>query len=134
MDVGHHLLLSHGLAIPRIRAHAQSARIGAALNLFPIFAGDQRPETILAVQRADRFDNRWFLDPLYLGEIPPSCSRSLATTPPPIQADDFKIIREPTDFLGVNYYNRWTIRGQRSENGGDPADASYGGVHHRTST
>ena len=46
VDVGHHLLLSHGLAIPRIRAHAPAARVGIALNLFPVFANDQRPETI----------------------------------------------------------------------------------------
>jgi beta-glucosidase len=118
VDVGHHLLLSHGLAIPRIRTHTQGAWIGAALNLFPIFAGDQRPETILAVQRADRFHNRWFLDPLYLGEYPAELFAELGAAPPPIQADDFKIIGEPADFLGVNYYSRWVIRGQRSENGG----------------
>jgi beta-glucosidase len=119
VDVGHHLLLSHGLAIPRIRTHAPSARIGAALNLFPIFAGDQRPETIRAVQRADRFHNRWFLDPLYLGAYPSELFADLGVAPPPIQADDFKIIGAPTDFLGVNYYNRWVIRGQLPENAGD---------------
>jgi beta-glucosidase len=119
VDVGHHLLLSHGLAIPRIRAHASAARIGAALNLFPIFAGDQRPETIRAVQRADRFHNRWFLEPLYLGEYPAELFAELGAGPPPVQADDFKIIGAPTDFLGVNYYNRWVIRGQRSANASD---------------
>jgi beta-glucosidase len=119
VDVSHHLLLSHGLAIPRVRAHARIARIGAALNLFPIFAGDQRPETIRALQRADRFHNRWFLDPLYLGEYPPELFAELGAAPPPIQADDFKIIREPTDFLGVNYYNRWQIRGQRLDTASD---------------
>jgi len=125
VDVGHHLLLSHGLAIPRIRAHVEEARIGAALNLFPIFAGDQRPETVRAVQRADRFHNRWFLDPLYLGEYPPELFAELGATPPPIQADDFKIIGAPTDFLGVNYYNRWVIRGERPENASEH-DAPHG--------
>ena len=28
VDVGHHVLLSHGLAVPRIRAHAPEARVG----------------------------------------------------------------------------------------------------------
>jgi beta-glucosidase len=119
VDVGHHLLLSHGLAIPRIRTHSPEARIGAALNLFPIFAGDQRPETIRAVQRADRFHNRWFLDPLYLGEYPSELFAELGAAPPPMQADDFKIIGAPTDFLGLNYYNRWVIRGQLPENVSD---------------
>jgi beta-glucosidase len=118
VTVGHHLLLAHGLAIPRIRAHAAGARVGAALNLFPIFAADQRPETLLAVQRADRFHNRWFLDPLYLGHYPAALFTDLGVAPPPIQDGDFTIIGEPTDFLGVNYYNRWIVRGQAAEPGG----------------
>lgn len=119
VDVGHHLLLSHGLAIPRIRAQSPAARIGAALNLFPIFAGDKRPETIQAVQRADRFHNRWFLDPLYLGQYPADLFSDLGVAPPPIHDGDFQIIGAPTDFLGVNYYNRWVIRGQDLENASD---------------
>ena len=110
VDVGHHLLLSHGLAIPRIRAHAPSARVGMALNLFPVFAGDQRPETLRAVQRADRFHNRWFLDPLCRGEYPAELFDDMGVLPPPIQPGDLEIIATPTDFLGVNYYNRWVIR------------------------
>jgi beta-glucosidase len=109
-EVGHHLLLAHGMAIPYIRARAPAARIGAALNLFPIFAGDQRPATLQAVQRADRFHNRWFLDPLYRGEYPSGLFDDFGVAPPPIQADDFAIIGAPTDFLGVNYYNRWMVR------------------------
>ncbi|HEY7974156.1 MAG TPA: family 1 glycosylhydrolase, partial [Ktedonobacterales bacterium] len=114
VDVAHHLLLSHGLAIPRIRAHVPDARIGAALNLFPIFAGDQRPETLRAVQRADRFHNRWFLDPLCRGDYPEGLFADLGVTPPPIQGDDMAIIATPADFLGVNYYNRWVVRAGRS--------------------
>ncbi len=120
VDVGHHLLLSHGLAIPRIRAHAPAARVGIALNLFPVFANDQRPETIRAVQRADRFHNRWFLDPLLRGEYPAGLFEDLGVAPPPIQPDDFEIIGTPSDFLGVNYYNRWMIRaGADGANGTD---------------
>jgi beta-glucosidase len=110
VDVGHHLLLSHGLAIPRIRAHAPEALVGAALNLFPIFAGDERPETVRATQRADRLHNRWFLDPLYRGEYPAGLFEDLGVASPPIQDGDLAIIGTRTDYLGVNYYNRWVVR------------------------
>src|SRR5579859_4720757 len=110
VDVAHHLLLSHGLAIPRIRANAPEAKVGAALNLFPIFAGDERAETARAVQRADRLHNRWFLDPLYHGEYPSRLFEDLGVAPPPSQEGDMAIIGAPTDFLGVNYYSRWVIR------------------------
>jgi beta-glucosidase len=110
VNVGHHLLLSHGLALPRIRAAAPQARAGAALNLFPIFAGDERPETARATQRADRFHNRWFLDPLYRGEYPDGLFSDLGVQPPPIEEGDLALISAPADFLGVNYYNRWMVR------------------------
>ncbi len=114
VEVGHHVLLSHGLAVRRIRAHAPAARVGIALNLFPIFAADEQPETVRAVQRADRFHNRWFLDPLYRGEYPAGIFEDLGAAPPPIQDGDFAIIGAPTDFLGVNYYNRWMVRAHPS--------------------
>ncbi|HEX9038587.1 MAG TPA: GH1 family beta-glucosidase [Ktedonobacterales bacterium] len=117
VDVAHHLLLSHGLALPRIRASAPGARVGAALNLFPIFAGDERPETLRAVARADRFHNRWFLDPLYRGEYPAELFRDLGAQPPPIQEGDMALISAPADFLGVNYYNRWMVRADGSPRG-----------------
>ena len=129
VDVGHHVLLSHGLAVPRIRAHAPSARAGAALNLFPIFAADQRPETVRAVQRADRFHNGWFLDPLCRGEYPAGLFEDLGAAPPPIQDGDFEIIGVPTDFLGVNYYNRWMVRAQSSP-AGEPGPPHHGDGRH----
>ncbi len=71
VDVGHHLLLSHGLATQALRAVTPvDTRVGIALNLFPIFAGDARAETLRTAERAHRFHNRWFLDPVYRGNIP----------------------------------------------------------------
>ena len=111
VDVGHHLLLSHGLATQALRAVTPvDTRIGIALNLFPIFAGDARAETLRTAERAHRFHNRWFLDPVYRGEYTPGLFEDLGATPPPIQEGDLKIISAPTDFLGVNYYNRWIVR------------------------
>jgi beta-glucosidase len=110
--VGHHLLLTHGLANPRLRAgSAAGTRVGAALNLFPVFAGEPGSASVEAVERADRFHNRWFLDPLYRGEYPPHLFEQLGAAPPPIQDGDMGVIRTPTDFLGVNYYNRIVVRG-----------------------
>ena len=111
VDVGHHLLLSHGLATQAMRSVAPAdTRIGIALNLFPIFAGDARAETLRVVEQAHRFHNRWFLDPIYRGEYTPGLFKDLGANPPPIQDNDLKTISVPTDFLGVNYYNRWIVR------------------------
>ncbi|HKV85588.1 MAG TPA: GH1 family beta-glucosidase [Ktedonobacterales bacterium] len=111
VEVAHHLLLSHGLAVPRIRASAPGdTRVGIALNLFPIFAADGGVATVRGVQRADRFHNRWFLDPLYRGEYTTGLFDDLGAAPPAIEDGDMAIIATPTDFLGINYYNRWVVR------------------------
>lgn len=129
VDVGHHLLLSHGLATQALRAETSSdTRIGIALNLFPIFAGDARADTLRAAERAHRFHNRWFLDPVFRGEYTPGLFADLGTEPPPMQDGDLQIISAPTDFLGVNYYNRWIVRAGAQAT----ADAERSGIEYVT--
>jgi beta-glucosidase len=109
----HHLLLSHGLALPRLRAHSHSHRqtqIGITLNFVPSFAADQNSETLRGVEHLDRFHNRWFLDPLFHGRYPDSLFSELNVTPPPIEPSDMESIAAPIDFLGINYYSRNLVR------------------------
>jgi beta-glucosidase len=111
---GHHLLLSHGLALPRLRAHTrQTARLGITLNLGPIYPDDGTPETLHACECADAFVNRWFLDPIFRGRYPDGLFANLGVAPPPVEPDDFAIIQAPIDFLGVNYYSRKVVRARR---------------------
>ena len=108
---GHHVLLAHGLSVPRLRAHISTqAQVGIALDFYPVYAADDRPETLLAIERADTFRNRWFLDPLFRGSYPDDLFTDLKVTPPPILEGDGKIISVPLDFLGVNYYSRMIVR------------------------
>ncbi|QBD83636.1 beta-glucosidase [Ktedonosporobacter rubrisoli] len=112
ITAGHHLLLSHGLAIPRLRAASKAGTpIGITLNLSPIYAADDAAETRQAFENADAFSNRWFLDPLYRGSYPEELFRARGLAHPPIQAGDMEIIATPTDFLGVNYYSRTLVAG-----------------------
>jgi beta-glucosidase len=114
---GHHVLLAHGLSVPRLRAHISlQAQVGIALDFYPVYAADDRPETLLAIKRADTFRNRWFLDPLFRGSYPEDLFTDLGVAPPPILQDDFSIISVPIDFLGVNYYSRMIVR-DRTDSG-----------------
>jgi beta-glucosidase len=122
VDAGHHVLLAHGLAVPRLRAHlSPQAQVGIALDFYPVYAADNRPETQLAVKRADSFRNRWFLDPLFWGRYPDDLFTDLGVAPPSIREDDFAIISVPIDFLGVNYYSRMLVR--------DRTDSGTGAEH-----
>jgi len=109
---GHHLLLSHGLALPRLRGLTQpTAQVGITLNLYPVYPADDRPETAQAMQRADDFLNRWFLDPIFKGHYPQQLFTQLGVAAPPGEAADLALMAAPVDFLGVNYYSRRVVRG-----------------------
>ena len=112
VNAGHNVLLAHGLSVPRLRVHlSPQAQVGIALDFYPAYAADDRPETLLAVKRADTFRNRWFLDPLFRGRYPDGLFTDLEVAPPPVHEDDGNIISTPIDFLGVNYYSRMLVRG-----------------------
>lgn len=111
VTAGHHLLLSHGLGVQRLRANAGSrSRIGIALNLTPMYAADDAPETREQVRAADVLHNQWFLQPLFEGHYPPTLFPALGVDAPPIVEGDMPCIAAPLDFLGINYYARDVFR------------------------
>lgn len=104
LQVCHHLLLSHGTALPRIRANVADAQVGITLSLHPIVAASVSAEDAAAVVRHDGLRNRWFLDPLYGRGYPADVWALLGRQAPQVQPGDLDTIAAATDFLGVNYY------------------------------
>ncbi len=100
----HHLLLAHGLAVPRLRANTSSP-VGIVLNFtpgYPAGAGDQE-----ACRRYDALNHRVFLDPLFAGSYPaPLLDNGISF---PVRDGDLAAIAAPLDFLGVNFYTRALI-------------------------
>jgi beta-glucosidase len=116
LDAGHHLLLGHGLAVPRIRANSTSGvQVGITLNFSPAYPADARPETQRALALADTFSNRWFAEPIFLGKYPENFFTDMQLNAPPIQDGDLKIISAPLDFLGVNNYSRSVVSGTENQ-------------------
>ena len=104
LQVCHHLLLSHGRALPVIRANAKGAQAGITLSLHPILAASDSAADAAAVLRHDGSRNRWFLDPLYGRGYPADLLALLGDLAPQVEAGDLAAIATPADFLGVNYY------------------------------
>ena len=104
MQVCHHLLLSHGLAVPVIRAQVADARVGITLSLHPITPATGSAADAAAAHRHDGLRNRWFLDPLHGRGYPADVTALLGSAAPQVQAGDMSAIAAPTDFLGINYY------------------------------
>lgn len=109
MQVAHHLLLSHGLALQALRADGCKARLGIVLNLSPIGPATASAEDVAAAQLEDGRSVRWYLDPLFKGEYPADVWAHLHGDVPEVQAGDMQAIATPMDFLGINYYTRGVV-------------------------
>jgi beta-glucosidase len=103
----HHLLLSHGKAVPVVRANGgPNTKVGIVLNPSWVDPINNVPEDRAAAHRIMGFRNRWYMDPLYKGEYPGDMMEIYDPILPSVQQGDMAAIAAPTDFLGVNYYNR----------------------------
>ncbi|UVW30489.1 GH1 family beta-glucosidase [Massilia sp. H6] len=110
LQVAHHVLLSHGKAVPLIRANVADAQVGIALSLHPVHAASAMPEDLAAAARHDGLRYRWFLDPLYGRGYPQATLEAIGDAAPVVLPGDLDAIAAPTDFLGVNYYFPETVQ------------------------
>lgn len=105
----HNLLRAHGAAMQAIRAEG-GRQAGLVVNLEPKYPATDRPEDLAATRRADAYMNRQFLDPVFLGRYPEELTEVYGEGFPGFPAPDYDLIRQPLDFLGVNYYTRNVTR------------------------
>jgi beta-glucosidase len=118
----HHQMLGHGLAGARLRELAAQAgnpfELAITLNLGPATPETEAPEDLEAVRRADGFNNRLYLDPLWHKQYPSDVVEDLAAqgVTIPVQDGDLDLIGAPIDALGVNFYFGTQLSG-RSEDG-----------------
>ena len=105
LQVMHHLLLAHGLAMPVIRANVPDAQAGICLNPAPMYPYGDSQEDLDAAQREDGLRNRVWFDPLAGRGYPEDMVDLFRPIWPEIGQNDMTIVAAPTDFLGVNFYN-----------------------------
>jgi beta-glucosidase len=120
LAASHHLLLSHGWAVPVLRRASKGAKVGITLNLTPTIPASPSAADHDACRRFDGYFNRWFLDPLHGRRYPADMVAdyvALGHLPPEgltvVRPGDLEAIAAECDFLGVNYYNRAVVRADR---------------------
>ncbi len=116
LAASHHVLLSHGWAVPVLRANSPGVEVGITLNFSPAEPASPSAEDLAACRQYDGYFNRWFADPIYLGVYPDDmvAAYTVAGHLPPegapyLKDGDLQAIAAPIDFLGVNYYTRAVI-------------------------
>lgn len=105
----HNLLCAHAAAVQAYRASGKH-EIGLVVNLEPKYAHSAAEADLAATARADAYWNRHYLDPVYLGSYPTELAEIFGAAWPEFPAADLQLMRQPLDFLGVNYYSRQVVR------------------------
>lgn len=109
MQVSHHLLLSHGLALRALRAQGARAPLGIVLNLSPVYPSAPGAAHEARARLEDGLLLRWYMDALFGRGYPEDVLAHLATDAPQVLEGDLEAIAQPLDYLGVNYYTRCMV-------------------------
>lgn len=117
LPVAHHQLLAHGLAVRALRA-AGASDIGIANSHGPTWPASDDEADVAAADFYDTLLNRLFADPLLLGRYPEGIGELM---PGDVEAD-LKVIAEPIDWYGINYYAPTRVGAPQG------AEIEFGGV------
>jgi len=117
LPAAHHQLLAHGLAVQALRASG-ATDIGIANSHGPTWSASEEAADLEAADFYDLLLNRLFAEPVLLGEYP----SGLGELMPGDVSADLKVISEPLDFYGVNYYAPTLVGAPQGE------DIEFGGL------
>ncbi len=111
LSAAHHMLLAHGHAVSVLRGNGAS-QVGLTNLVQPYEPAGPSPADADAARRGHELMNEWFCQPVFAGSYPPYLRGWLADRgyAPPERDGDLDAMRQPLDFLGVNYYYRVVVR------------------------
>jgi beta-glucosidase len=113
--VSHNLLRAHGAAVQAYRAEGGKGAIGLVVNIEPKYAASEAPADVAATRRAEAYMNRQYLDPVLLGRYPDELREVFGDAWPAHADADLALVRQPIDWVGVNYYTRAVIHADPSD-------------------
>ena len=105
----HQLLRAHAATVQAYRAVGKH-HIGIVVNLEPKYPASERAEDRAATARAHAYMNRQYLDPVFLGRYPRALEEIFGEAWPRWPDADMAFIKQPIDFVGINYYTRSVTR------------------------
>lgn len=106
----HYQLLAHGLALPLLRKNAPNSVHGIVINGGPCQAVTSSSNDLHAANIAYQEQLDLFVSPLLKGEYPKSLLDYYQEYFPENIEKDLLFIKQPIDYLGINYYTRSTIK------------------------
>lgn len=113
----YHMYVAHGLVVKYFRENNIPGEIGIAVNLMGRLPYSNKPEDVKAAKYADGYLNRWFADPIFKGSYPQDMIdlyKSKGVVLPEFKPEDLKLMNQPLDFVGLNYYNDFYVQADSS--------------------
>ncbi len=105
----HNLMRAHGKAVQAYRAIGDG-EIGLVVNIEPKYPASDSEADLAATARADAQMNRHYIEPALTGAYPPELADVYGEAWPEWPAEDLRLIHQPIDFIGINYYTRAVVR------------------------
>jgi len=114
----HVVNLAQGQAYRAIKSINPAVEVGSAFDVSPMFAGSDSKADLDAAERWSRLANFWFVDPALKGVypdgvLPAEQQHELLGFKP----GDEVLVRADLDFIGLNYYSRFTVYDEPKGNG-----------------
>ena len=107
--VTHNLMRAHAAAVRAFRAAGTRGRIGLVVNIEPKYPATRTEADLAATRRAEAHMNRQYLDPALLGRYPEALRATYGDAWPDEADVEAPTLRQPLDFVGVNYYTRAVV-------------------------
>ncbi len=104
----HHVLLAHGTAVQALRTLGID-NVGLVVNFEYSQPGDNSEASKIKAKLYDAIYNRWFIGGVQKQKYPAEALHYLQEHLPQNWEEDFTIIGEPVDWIGINYYTRKLI-------------------------
>lgn len=106
----HVVNLAYGMAYRAMKAERRGLRIGNAIDVSFGYPASDSAADRAAVERWDKFNNLWFLEPALTGRYPEGVlpgDRLAALLD--IRDGDLAMLRAAPDWIGINYYSPFRI-------------------------
>lgn len=109
----HNIILAHAAVVNLYRTkykEKQGGIVGIVLHALWLEPISESPSDKVAVERAQSFFMKWFLDPIIFGEYPAEMRKILGPNLPRFSNKDLKVLHTAADFIGINHYTSFYVR------------------------
>ncbi len=110
VQVAHHLLVAHGMAVQAMRGIDARLNLGIVIDAWPIDCMTDTEEDRAFAEMMWQTYPAWFFGPLFRACYPPVALQMYGDKAPDVRPGDMALVSQRLDFLGINTYSRLVVQ------------------------